>query len=114
HWRQEGRNAASVSDIVGLLGFTSISLCAAIACAVVWMVAYRLGFNEGRLTIPLRLIHALAEHKLTCLGEHPDKVARELMRLVALPERESRRLIGSKLRSVRSSSGGPARSLRSA
>ena len=66
----------------------SISLAiAVVVAAIVWMVAYRVGFNEGRLTIPLRLIHALAEHKLGCLGEHPDKVARELIRVLALPER---------------------------
>jgi hypothetical protein len=64
------------------------------------MVAYRVGFTEGRLTLPLRLIHALAEHKLGCLDEDPDKVAVELVRVLALPERESRRLVSSKLRSV--------------
>lgn len=79
---------------------TFVLCLAAIVGAAVWMVAYRVGFQEGRLTIPLRLIHALAEHKLGCLGEHPDKVARELVRVLALPERESRRLVSSKLRSV--------------
>jgi hypothetical protein len=87
-------------------------LClASIVGVAVWMVAYRVGFKEGRLTIPLRLIHALAEHKLACLGEHPDKVASELVRVLALPERESRRLIGSKLRSL---AAAPPRHLRSA
>jgi hypothetical protein len=87
-------------------------LCATAALiAAVWMIAYRVGFNEGRLTIPLRLIHALADHKVVCLGENPDKVTRELVRVLALPERDSRRLISSKLRSP----AGPApRSLRSA
>lgn len=75
------------------------------------MVAYRVGFREGRLTIPLRLIHALAEHKLGCLGEPPEQVARELTRALALPDLESRRLVGSKLRSAVQA---PARSLRSA
>ena len=103
---------ASLSDIVGLLGLISLSLGVAIVvAATVWMVAYRVGFEEGRLTVPLRLIHALADHKLDCLGEHPDKVARELVRLLALPEPESRRLIASKLRS---SAPAALRNLRSA
>jgi hypothetical protein len=79
----------------------SVLLCVvAVVGAVVWMIAYRVGFNEGRLTIPLRLIHALAEHKLGCLAENPDQVVRELMRVLALPEHESRRLVSSKLRSA--------------
>jgi len=97
---------------VSLVGVISLVLgAAAVVAAIVWMVAYRVGFNEGRLTIPLRLIHALAEHKLGCLDENPDKVARELTRMLALPERESRRLIARKLRSVAPIA---SRSLRSA
>ena len=93
--------AASVSVAVGPLGISCICLVvASVVGAVVWMVAYRIGFSEGRMTVPLRLVHALAEHKVGCLREHPDKVARELVRLLALPERESRRLIASKLRSA--------------
>jgi len=79
---------------------TFVLCLTALLGAAIWMVAYRVGFKEGRLTIPLRLIHALAEHKLGCLGENPDKVALELVRVLALPERESRRLVSSKLRSV--------------
>ena len=97
---------------MGLLGLISLSLgCVVVVAAAVWAIAYRIGFKEGRLTVPLRLIHALADHKLDCLGEHPDKVARELVRLLALPERESRGLIASKLRSAQPL---PPRSLRSA
>lgn len=97
---------------MGVLGVISLSLCCVVVVsAAVWAVAYRTGFAEGRLTVPLRLIHALADHKLDCLGEHPDKVARELVRLLALPERESRGLIASKLRSA---SPTQPRSLRSA
>jgi hypothetical protein len=97
---------------VSSLALVTVGLClATLVGGAVWMVAYRVGFKEGRLTIPLRLIHALADHKLGCLGEHPDKVAAELVRVLALPERESRRLVSSKLRSV----AAPApRSLRSA
>lgn len=71
--------------------------------AVVWAIAWRVGFAEGRLTVPLRLIHALAEHEVVCRGRDADRVARDLCRVLALPERESRRLIASKLRS-----GGPS------
>lgn len=87
-------------------------VCAVAALvAVVWMIAYRVGFNEGRLTIPLRLIHALAEHRLHCLGENPDDVARDLEQALALPARDSRRLVASKLHSAQAQ---PTRSLRSA
>ncbi len=82
-----------------------------VVLAVVWRVAYRIGFSEGRLTLPLRLVHAIAEHQVACRGEEPERVVRELVRVLALPERESRRLISSKLRSLSSSRG---RALRSA
>ena len=86
---------------MGLFSAITLLLClTTVIGAAAWMVAYRVGFQEGRLTIPLRLIHALAEHKLGCLGENPDKVALELVRVLALPERESRHLVSSKLRSV--------------
>ncbi len=44
--------------------------------AVVWSIAWRVGFGEGRLTVPLRLIYALAEHEVACRGRDPDQVAR--------------------------------------
>jgi len=88
---------------VGVLGAISLSVgCTVIVSAAVWAIAYRVGFREGRLTIPLRVVHALADHKLDCLGEHPDKVVRELIRELAMSERESRGLIASKLRSASS------------
>jgi len=86
-----------VSSIALLL----VALCAVPVClGLVWTFAYRLGFREGRLTLPLRLIHELAEHEVGCRGLEPDRVVRDLVRVLALPERESRRLIASKLRSV--------------
>jgi hypothetical protein len=97
-----------VSSIVVLL----IVLVAVPAClGLVWTVAYRVGFNEGRLTLPLRLIHALAEHEVGCRGLEPDRVVRDLVRVLALPERESRHLVASKVRSVAPSA---PRTLRSA
>jgi hypothetical protein len=48
----------------------------------------------------LRLIDALAEHKLGCLHEHPEQVARELTKFLDVPERESRRLVARGLASV--------------
>lgn len=83
--------------------FIICSSVAAVVGGVVWSIAWRVGFGEGRLTIPLRLVHALAEHEVTCRGRNPDQVVRELIRVLALPERESRRLIASKLRSAASS-----------
>lgn len=83
--------------------FFICSFVAAVVGAVVWSIAWRVGFGEGRLTVPLRLIYALAEHEVACRGRNPDQVVRDLSRVIALPERESRRLIASKLRSVASS-----------
>ena len=39
---------------LGVFGMASL-------LAAVWVAAYRLGFNEGRLTVPLRMISALVE-----------------------------------------------------
>jgi len=92
---------------VSLLALCAVALC----LGLVWSVAYRLGFREGRLTLPLRLIHALAEHEVGCRGVDPDRVVRDLVRVLALPERESRRLVARKVRSVAPSA---PRTLRSA
>ena len=61
--------------------------------AAVWIVAYRVGFDEGRLTIPLRMISALAEHQVACLEEDPARTARDLAEHLGLPESEAERLI---------------------
>lgn len=61
--------------------------------AAVWVVAYRVGFDEGRLTIPLRMISALADHQVACLEEDPARTARDLAEHLGLPENEARRLI---------------------
>ena len=61
--------------------------------AGVWMVAYRVGFNEGRQTIPLRLIAELAEHKAACEQENPEDVVRELVEWLKLSPRDSERLV---------------------
>jgi len=58
-----------------------------------WMIAYRVGFSEGRLTVPLRLITSLVDHKVNCLHERPDRVALEMHLLLDLPQQESRRLV---------------------
>jgi hypothetical protein len=95
---------ASLSIDVGASAiFFICSFVGAVVGAIVWSIAWRVGFGEGRLTVPLRLIYALAEHEVACRGRDPDQVARDPCRVLALPERESRRLIASKLRSVRSS-----------
>jgi len=71
-----------------------VAVCgSAVALAVVWAVAYRMGFEEGRQTIPLRLILALTEHRVACQHERPDVVLRDLIENLALPEREGRRLL---------------------
>ena len=61
--------------------------------ASVWIVAYRVGFNEGRLTIPLRMISALAHHRVHCLDEDPARTARDLANHLGLPETEAHRLV---------------------
>ena len=63
------------------------------ALAAVWMIAYRVGFAEGRTTVPLRLVHQLVEHKIDCCHERPERVALELSLLLDVPETESRRLV---------------------
>jgi hypothetical protein len=67
----------------------------ALLSTLVWMIAYRVGFSEGRLTVPLRLIRALVEHKIVCLHERPERVSLEVTTLLDVPEEESRRLIDS-------------------
>ena len=59
--------------------FIICSSVAAVVGGVAWSIAWRVGFGEGRLTIPLRLVHALAEHEVTCRGRNPDQVVRELL-----------------------------------
>lgn len=63
------------------------------ALAAVWTVAYRVGFREGRETIPLRSIIALAEHRLLCEGRPAERVVRELTDTIEMSEREARRLV---------------------
>lgn len=63
------------------------------ALSAVWMIAYRVGFAEGRTTVPLRLVHQLVEHKVACCHERPERVALELSLLLDVPESESRRLV---------------------
>lgn len=71
---------------LGICGVASVM-------AAVWVVAYRVGFDEGRLTIPLRMISALADHQVACLEEDPARTARDLAEHLGLPELEARRLI---------------------
>jgi hypothetical protein len=78
--------------------------------AAVWVTAYRVGFGEGRLTIPLRMINALAEHEITCLEADPDRAARDLIDHLGLPEIEARRLVNR----VETSRGPRASGLKSA
>lgn len=60
--------------------------------AAVWITAYRVGFDEGRLTIPLRMISAVAEHQIACLEGDPAVIAQELAEHLGLPASEARRL----------------------
>jgi len=83
--------------------FLICSCVAAVVGAFVWSIAWRVGFGEGRLTIPLRLVHAVAEHEVACCNRDPEQVVHALCRDLTLPERECRRLIASKLRSATSS-----------
>jgi hypothetical protein len=69
-------------------GLTLVTLLGAI-----WMFAYRVGFSEGRLTVPLRLITSLVDHKVNCLHERPDRVALEMHLLLDLPQQESQRIV---------------------
>ena len=74
---------------------------AVVLAASVWAVAYRIGFNEGRGTIPLRLIAAMAEHKAGCERENPEDVVRELVAALKLSHSETQRLVAQHVRSAR-------------
>jgi hypothetical protein len=63
--------------------------------AAVWMIAYRMGFREGRESIPLKLITALAQHRVICEGTHPDQAVRELVDGFRIAERDGRRLVAN-------------------
>lgn len=63
-----------------------------VGLALVWRLAYRAGFAEGRSTIPLHLIRALAKHRVSCDGEAPQIVAADLGEALLLPPDEIRRL----------------------
>ena len=76
----------------------------------VWMIAYRMGFREGRESIPLQLIKALAQHRVICDRSQPDQVVRELVDGLRLAEREGRRLVSQ----IRSESDAPVPELRTA
>ena len=60
--------------------------------ALVWRIAFRAGFAEGRSTIPLELIRSIAEHRVSCAGEPADLVAQDLANDLLLPPDEMRRL----------------------
>lgn len=84
----------SMASLIGVGG------AAVAVLGAVWMIAYRMGFREGRESIPLQLIKALAQHRVVCDGNRPDLVVRELVDGLKLAEREGRRLV-SQVRSER-------------
>ena len=61
--------------------------------AAIWMIAYRIGFREGRESVPLRMIAALAAHRVTCEGHPPEQVVRELSTGLCLADRDARRVV---------------------
>ena len=73
--------------VIGV-GGTAVALLAA-----VWMIAYRMGFREGRESVPLRMITAISEHRVACEHQHPEQVVRELVGGLRIAEREARRLV---------------------
>lgn len=64
----------------------------ALLLAGTWRVAYRVGFSEGRLSVPLRFIRALGEHRVHCKGEDAAAVVADLGRELHLPREEIQRL----------------------
>jgi len=75
--------------------------------AAIWRLAYHVGFSEGRLTVPLRLITSLVDHKINCLRERPEHVALEMHLLLDLPQKESRRMVDRVIRLEMPSSCAP-------
>jgi hypothetical protein len=85
---------ASVLDTMSafaliILGF---SLLAGLLAAT-WAAAYRLGFEEGRLTVPLRMIEAVAQHRVACEGESGAGVVADLREHLGMPETEAWRIV---------------------
>jgi hypothetical protein len=79
---------------VSTIVFIWLAVCGVVALlAAVWMVAYRIGFAEGRLTIPLRMIKSLAEHEVVCGNTDPEGMALELIDHLGFQELEARRLV---------------------
>jgi hypothetical protein len=56
-----------VGTALGVLGLTALG----------W-AAYRRGRRAGERVLPTTVLAELSEHKLTCLGEPPERVALEL------------------------------------
>lgn len=69
-----------------------LSLAGIALLAVTWIVAWRAGFSEGRLTVPLRLIRAIGEHRVRCEGEDAHRVVADLGYSLHLPPEEIQRL----------------------
>lgn len=61
--------------------------------AATWAAAYRLGFEEGRLTVPLRMIDSLAQHRVACDGEDGARVVADLREHLGMPEDEAWRVV---------------------
>jgi len=76
-----------------MLAFIGVGGTAVALLAAVWMIAYRMGFREGRESIPLRMIAAVSEHRVVCEGQHPDHVIRELVGGLRIAEPEARRMV---------------------
>jgi hypothetical protein len=68
-------------------------LAGIVLLAVTWRVAYQAGFSEGRLSVPLRFIRALGEHRVRCEGEDVATVVLEIGRELHLPREETQRLL---------------------
>ena len=78
-------------SVIAAITFCVVGLAGLLSC--VWMMAYRLGFHEGRLTIPLRMIEELAEHQTACQDRPAERTIRDLVENIELPEPEARALV---------------------
>lgn len=76
-----------------MLSLIGVGGSAVALAATIWTIAYRMGFREGRESVPLRMITALAEHRLVCEGQVPEQVVRELTQGLCLAEPDARRVV---------------------
>jgi hypothetical protein len=66
----------------------ALVLAAGLVLGVVALVAYQSGRRHGRVSLPTSLVAELRGHKITCMGEAPDRVSLEIALLCDSDDRD--------------------------